>query len=281
MKVTAKLLPEKDKTGIQLSLSVSKAKTFDDCKAKYKFCYIDKLPRIDQDFHIFGKFLHAVLEFFHRDLIKDSSLENDWPKVLDAAWDEALNDDAEKFSEKLTDQQINDATEIINEYREILEEEGIANVIAVEKDFYIAIDGIILLNGFIDRIQIDPDGVLHVADYKTTKDPKYLQDTFQLQTYCFALMLEDESIQRIRCSFILLRHGFDYLTHEFTRDEIMKIAEKFKKYFEKISDEKAFRASPQFLCKYCDFIDHCDAGRGYLIKRGVIKSKPTVGLRKW
>ncbi len=69
---------------------------------------------------------------------------------------------------------------MIDEYCAILEEEGLPNVIGVEKDFYINLNNKVLLNGFIDRIQIDPDGLIHVADYKTTKDPKYLKDFFSV-----------------------------------------------------------------------------------------------------
>ena len=47
-----------------LRISVSKAKTFDGCKKKFDFCYVQKLPRKDWDFHIFGKFCHSVLETF-------------------------------------------------------------------------------------------------------------------------------------------------------------------------------------------------------------------------
>ena len=58
-----------------LRLSVSKTKTFLDCKAKYKFCYIEKLPRKDWDFHTFGKFCHKVLEDFHNAYVKNNSTE--------------------------------------------------------------------------------------------------------------------------------------------------------------------------------------------------------------
>ena len=50
----------------EFRVSVSKTKTFLDCKAKFKFCYVEKLPRKDWDFHIFGKFCHSVLEEFHK-----------------------------------------------------------------------------------------------------------------------------------------------------------------------------------------------------------------------
>src|SRR5690606_9565827 len=280
MNITASLLPERDMSNGDITLSVSKSKTFDDCKAKFKFCYIDKLPRTDRDFHIFGKYLHQVLENFHRDLLNNPSRAEDWKLALSDARDAAY----EEYNDQMTGLQYKEAQSIVDEYEQILEEEGLPNVLEVEKPFYININNTVLLNGFIDRIQIDPDGLIHVADYKTTKDPKYLKDFFQLITYCYALCLEDESIKKIRASFILLRHSFDYITQEYTRDEIMSVAEKFLRYASQIGEEKLWRPNPQFLCMYCDYLDHCKEGKNFLIKKGKLKQKavkPVVGVRKW
>lgn len=283
MKVEAQLLPERDMSNTDMTLSVSKAKTFESCKAKFKYCYMDKLPRIDRDFHIFGKYLHQILENFHRELIEKPERKLEWHNVMKEAWDSAYAE----YSEQLTGLQVKDAQAMINEYNAILEEDGLPNVTYVEKVFYINLNNKVLLNGFIDRIQIDPDGIIHVADYKTTKDPKYLEDFFQLLTYCYALMLEDPKIERVRASFILLRHSFDYITQEFTRDEVIHVAEKFLKTAYAIDDEKLWRPNPQFLCKYCDYLEHCSEGKGFLVKKGILKKStktnktPFVGIRKW
>lgn len=281
MQIQASLLPTRDNSKTRLTLSVSKAKCFDDCKAKFKFCYIDKLPRIDRDFHIFGKYLHQVLENFHRDLIEHPERKLDWLPAIDDAWTAAYN----QYSDQMTGLQYKEARQIVDEYIEILkEDDALPNVTAVEKDFYINLDDIVLLNGYIDRIQVDKDGMLHVIDYKTTKDPKYLKDFFQLMTYCYALCLGDENIKRIRASFILLRHSFDYITEEFSREEVISVAEKFLKYAYHIEEEKVWRPNPQFLCKYCDYIEHCKEGKNYLVKKGILKEeikKPFVGIRKW
>lgn len=285
MKVEARLLPEKDMSNVEMTLSVSKAKTFDEdgggCRKKFKYCYIDKLPRVSQDFHIFGSFLHQVLENFHQSLLDHPEKKENWHAALDEGWDAAYTE----YSDQITGLQVKEGKQIIKEYTELLEEEGLPNVIANEKPFYINLNNKVLLNGFIDRIQIDPDGLIHVADYKTTKNPKYLQDFFQLITYCYALMLEDPSIERMRASFILLRHSFDHITQEFTRDEVIPVAEKFLKYAYDIEDEKLFRANPQFLCKYCDYIEHCEEGKNFLGKKsGLVKkanTPPRIGIRKW
>jgi CRISPR/Cas system-associated exonuclease Cas4 (RecB family) len=278
IEIIAFLLSKKDESKTEINLSVSKAKTFEDCKAKYKYCYIEKLPRIEQDFHTFGLYLHKVLENFHRVLIEDPSKRDDWRSVMDAAWESAYIE----YETKMTGVQYKEAREIVEEYKTILEKDGLPNVIAVEKQFYINLNNKVLLNGLIDRIQIDPDGLIHVADYKTTKDPKYLKDFFQLMTYCYALCLEDKSITKIRASFILLRHNFNYLTQEFTREEVISVAEKFIQAACNIEEEKLWRPNPQFLCKYCDYINNCKSGKDFLIKRGILKKpKPVVGIRKW
>lgn len=258
-------------------MSVSKGKTFDQCTKKYKFSYIEKLPRKDWDFHIFGKFLHEVLENFHGKIIEKPGRAKKWRALMESCWKEA-----KKSWKEMTPEQLIDAREIVNEYISIIEEEGMPNVTAVEQAFYIDIDGKVLLNGFIDRVQMDPDGLVHVIDYKTTKDKKYLKDFFQLRTYAYALMTIDPKLERVRASFSLLRHGFDMLTEEYTREDMAEIEDVFLKYASDIAEEQLWRANPQFLCKFCDFVDHCSEGKSFLVKRGYIEDdSPGYGLSAW
>ena len=166
MEITASLLPNKEASKTSFTLSVSKAKTFEDCKAKYKYCYIEKLPRKDWEFHIFGKFLHQTLEDFHLVLMEDPKA--DPRKTMTEAFKKAIVD----FSP--TKEQKDEAKDIISKYLEIFESpqkktkappHGLhGKVTSVEKGFYIDINNKVLLNGFIDRVQVDPDGILHVAD---------------------------------------------------------------------------------------------------------------------
>ncbi len=267
-----------EKPADMFAMSVSKGKTFDQCKAKYKFSYIEKLPRKDWDFHIFGKFLHEVLENFHKGIIEKPGRAKKWRAYLSASWEDARL----YWADQMTAEQFVEAKEIIDEYQRLLEEEGVPNVTAVEKVFYIDIDGKVLLNGFIDRVQIDPDEMIHVIDYKTTKDKRYLKDFFQLRTYAYALMLADPKLERVRASFSLLRHGFDMLTEEYTRKDMKEIEDAFLRYTKDIAEERLWRANPQFLCKFCDFVDHCQEGKKFLIKRGYIEDdSPGYGLTAW
>jgi DNA helicase-2/ATP-dependent DNA helicase PcrA len=263
----AQILSEKPKVDLPITLSVSKVKTFKDCPAKFYFCYVEKLPRKDWDFHIFGKFLHEVLENFHRKIIDGSEL------LHHVLMTECFKTASANWHDKLSLEQKKESSVILAGYLKQMSEQKklgtLPTILTVEKNFYINIDDTVLLNGFIDRTQLDPDGVLHVSDYKTTKNLRYLKDDlFQLLTYAYVMCLEDPTIKKVRTSYILLRHNFKAIVKDFSRDEIMKIESIFLEYAKNIKEEKIFKANPTPLCNFCDYIQNCDAGLSFKNKRG-------------
>lgn len=238
---------EKDPNDFRLS--VSKTKTFIQCKKQYQFVYIHKMPRKDRDYHVFGKFCHKALEDFHNAYLKNNST-NPYNVEMSLAYKAALNE----FKEHMTKEMKDECWKLINEYLKIISNDKknglVANVVGVEDNFSFEIDKNIVINGMIDRIQIDPDGMMHVADYKTTKNKKYLKDDwFQLLTYCYILAERDPTIKRVRASYILLRHNFEYITKEFDIEEILTVKQKYIDYANAMINEKEFPANPQFLCR--------------------------------
>jgi RecB family exonuclease len=241
-------------------LSVSKTKTFLDCKLKYKYTYIDKLPRKTWDFHTLGKFCHKVLEDFHNVYISGGDIP------YNVTMSKAFKHAAELYKSEMTPEMKKECWTIIDQYLRLVTSDKknniSANVLACEKNFELIIDGKIILNGMIDRIQLDDDSVVHVCDYKTSKNKKYLKnDFFQLLTYAYVIVSEDPNIEKVRASYILLRHNFEYLTKEFTQKEIMKVPEKYIEYADQILSEKRFDPNPTGLCRFCDHVNVCPEGR--------------------
>lgn len=263
----------------KLPLSVSKVKTFSDCRAKYNYSYIKKLPRKEWEHFKFGLFVHEILESFHKELLtnQDQPRNELMTKCFRASLD--------KWAEKLSRESKIEAKEIMKIYlaylKKLKDSGKMFEVSSLERPFYIDIGEHILLNGFIDRIQIDHDGIIHVADYKTTKKKQYVKnDFFQLMTYAFVLMAENPDLDKIRTSYIMLRHNFDHITKEFTREDIADVPNMFLKYADEIKKERLWRPSPTFLCSYCDFLDVCNEGKAFLVKRGIIKLS-TFGAAEW
>lgn len=263
------------------NLSVSKAKTFESCKAKYKFSYIDRLPKKDWDHLVFGKFLHEILEVFYKKRI-DGDLATPNHLLLSSSWKHAFNN----WKSKLSKEQITEAKTICEKFLfKIAKTKPQPTVLAVEKSFNVIIDEKILLVGFIDRVQLDHDGLLHVADYKTSKSKEYLKkDFFQLLTYAWVMCLEDPTLQKVRTSYIMLKHGFDSIEKEFERDEIMELEAKILNYYDQIDEERLFRPNTGPLCPYCDYADDSICPEGFKAAERYGKKPPehtTFGKDTW
>lgn len=243
-----------------LRLSVSKTKTFLQCKKQFEFNYILKMPKKDRDYHIFGKFCHRVLEWFHQQYLDGCLLpyNTTMTDAFKVAWEE--------YKDKMTPEMKKECWEIVDRYLRLItkdKQNGMpASVIKVEKRFDFKLADNLVLNGAIDRIQMDADDVIHVADYKTTKNKKYLKnDWFQLLTYAYVIISEDPSIKKVRASYILLRHDFEYVTKEFSKKEILEVKKLYEDYAAQILAEKEFEPNPTALCNYCDFLQLCPAGK--------------------
>lgn len=244
----------------EFRLSVSKTKTFLDCKAKYKYTYIDKLPRKTWDFHTLGKFCHKVLEDFHNAYINGSQ------SPYNVTMSKAFKDAFELYRSEMNPEMKKECWKMIDQYLRLVTSDKrnnlAANVLACEKNFELLVGGKIILNGMIDRVQLDDDNVIHVCDYKTSKNKKYLkEDFFQLLTYAYVIVTEDPSIEKVRASYILLRHNFEYLTAEFSKNDILKVSDKYIKYADQILNEKDFAPNPTNLCRFCDHVNICTEGR--------------------
>lgn len=242
-------------------LSVSKAKTFESCKTKYNFQYNLKSPQKSFAFLSLGKTLHKVLEDFHQYYL-DGGTEP-YNKVIGRCFKSACTE----YKAELSHEMKKECYDMVNDYLKLisLNQTGynqIKNVLSCEKPFALELDNnlnhTILLNGAIDRVQKDDDGILHVCDYKSTKNKKYLEnDFFQLQTYAYVLHRMMPEVTKVRTSYILFRHQFEFITKDFELDEIMEVPVKMVKYVDSILKETEFPPTKSFLCEYCSYYDIC------------------------
>lgn len=255
-----------------LKLSVSKVGVFEECKARYKFSYILRLPKKERDYHVLGSFTHKVLENFHLNYLKDKP--DNLPTLMSLSFKESVKE----FESKLSPQIKKEAYNILKNYlaRVTLNKVELDSVLALEKNFEVPLSQNVILNGMIDRIQLDPDGIYRVIDYKTTKNKKYLENEwFQLLTYAYVLYLEHPEIKKVRASYILLRHDSEYMTTEFPLEQILRTKEDYIKYANDIVNESEYVASPSRMCQFCDFYDICESGRNF------IQPKFSFGEVKW
>lgn len=277
---------EKPKEKLPLSLSVSKIKTFKSCKLKFKFGYILKIKveGPEREYLILGKFIHGVLEEFHK---KQMEGNTDPDHVLmKYCFLHAKNPEREK----LTVEQKDVCFKYLGQYLKVIgkeKEDGtFPEILSVEQDFFINLDNKALMVGFIDRVQKDIDGTIHVTDYKTTEKVEYLErDLFQLKVYGYVMCLKDPSIKKIRCSYMLIKHEFRCFVKEFSRDELLLMENELFESIDKINAEELYKPTLSPLCKYCDYLDLCEDGQKYVKEQEERKErfarKPSHGESSW
>jgi RecB family exonuclease len=245
--------------------SYSKIGSYKACPLQYKFCYIDKLPRLDKTFTIFGSYCHDVLERFHKFYLDPNNENIAYVEAMQKSFIDAKHEwESKEITNnqlRITKDQLKEAYQIMVDYLLLLNKGNNPKVISVEKKIWLDIENKFILLGYIDRIQIDPDGHIHIVDYKSTKDPKYLTDRTQLSLYAYSLYCQDPTLQQVRTSYILLKHKMKSLVKEHSIKEIMEAKDKLVEVFLQIQDDKLFRPSPSsFKCKFCDYSKYCAAG---------------------
>jgi RecB family exonuclease len=230
------------------------------CPKQYKFAYLDKYPRLDKPYTVFGQFCHEVLENFHRIYLEPSNKDVSHIDTMQKCFIDAKH----KWQPKITKEQLKEAYEIMVDYLKLLSE-NVPNVISVEKKIWMPIDNEFILYGFIDRIQTDSDGIIHVVDYKTTKDERYLVDRTQLLLYAYTLYSEDQTLTKVRSSYILLKHKMKSLVKEHKINELVECKDYLVKLWLTIKEDKLYRGTPhQSKCRMCDFSTYCEEGKKLL-----------------
>lgn len=248
-----------------LVLSVSKAKTFLGCKAKYKKIYIEKLPKKDWDFLIVGKFLHKILELFH---IYISNHEIPFNIAMGNSFKESLKEYGPKLDVEKKKKAYDICLMYLQNISKLKEEQKLPTILGNEKEFNILIDNKVLINGFIDRVSIF-EKEIEVCDYKTSNSTKFLEkDLFQLLTYAYVMKLTYPEITQVKGSYLMLFHDLKKIEKIFNETEIFSVENKFLEYAAQINNEIAFAPTTSILCEYCDYLQTCPDGAKFLASIG-------------
>ncbi len=175
------------------ALSPSRAGDFMACPLMYRFRTIDRLPEPFSPDAVRGTLVHKVLEDLF-DLPAVDRTPEHARDLLTPAWDALLEVEPE-LAEMFT----GDGPEItawLATCRDVLDRyfslEDPRLLEPAERELYVEalLDSKLLLRGFVDRLDIAPDGRMRVVDYKSGKAPGEgweAKALFQMKFYALAL----------------------------------------------------------------------------------------------
>jgi len=250
--------------------SHSKLSTFEQCKLKYKFRYIDKIkPEIEQSIEAFlGSCVHSTLEWLYT-LKKD---EGKVPSIDDVivhyteVWQEGFSEDflIVKESQGYNYKSYFDMgiTFLLNYYmRKYPFNE---NTLALEKkiNFNIGEKNKNYIIGFIDRLVHDLDeDTLEIHDYKTSNflpSQEKMDADRQLALYSIAIKKEFGHDKKIKLIWHYLAHNTE-IHSERTHEELEQLKIDINALIEVIESTSDFPYNKSALCDWCEYKSICPA----------------------
>ena len=178
------------------ALSPSRAGDFMSCPLLYRFRTIDRLPEPSSPDAVRGSLVHKVLEDLY-DLPAVDRTPEQARSLLVPTWEALLAEEpeiAEMFVP--SGEEGTDVDSWLVTCREVLDRyftlEDPRQLEPAERELYVEtlLDSRLLLRGFVDRLDIAPDGRIRVVDYKSGRSPTERFEAkalFQMKFYALVI----------------------------------------------------------------------------------------------
>lgn len=264
------------------ALSPSRAGDFMQCPLLYRFRVVDKLPEAPSAAAARGTLVHAVLEALFELPAPERTVEAA-TAMLPQQW-ERLVQERPELADLLASAPVEEgsgaceggsqassesawfeaATRLVERWFTL---EDPTRLEPAEREMYVEhdLDGL-LLRGYVDRLDVAPDGRMRVVDYKTGRSPSELFEgkaLFQMKFYALVLWRLRGRIPSL-LQLVYLGNG-EIVRYEPDESDLLAVERKVKALWaaiERAALAGEFRPSPGRLCDWCDHQGLCPAFGG-------------------
>ena len=252
------------------TLSPSRAGDFMTCPLLYRFRVIDRLPEPPSQAATRGTVVHSVLEQLYDLPRGDRSLEaatalvpKVWQEVL--ASDEQLGDLFADDDGSLATQWLDGTEALLGTYFDL---EDPTRLQPADRELKLSVElaNGLVLRGYVDRLDIAPDGAMRVVDYKTGRSPNeaFAQKAmFQMRFYALALWRARNEVPRL-LQLLYLGDG-QVMRYEPDEDDLLAMERKVMALAAAIAQSTEsgdWRPRPSRLCDWCAHRALCPAWGG-------------------
>lgn len=245
--------------------SHSQLQTFEDCPQKYKFKYLDKIEKPEEESieAFVGSRVHDVLEKLYKDLLrcKLNSLDELLAFYRDG-WEKNWAPTIKIVNKQWTPQNYFEyGVKCIRNYYERYKPFDQSQTIDTEARIVFALDdqGNYKLQGYIDRIARRPDGTWEIHDYKSgghLPAQTELDTDRQLALYQIGLKTRWRDIEHVELVWHYV--GFDTtLRSRRTPEQLKNLAAQTITVIDQIEQEKEFEPRQSRLCDWCAYREDC------------------------
>lgn len=247
--------------------SNSKIETFEQCKLRFKYRYIDKIvPEIAKgiEAHL-GDVVHKSLEWLYTQVMKNIIPSvNDLISFYSEKWQENYSPDMPIVNKTMSAKDyFNRGVEfLINYYMKYHPFQD--NTIATEKKIEIDLDetGEKKLIGYIDRLSHNLEkNEIEIHDYKTSNTimaKEKVESSRQLSIYSLAIKEMFGKEKNICMTWHFLAHDMKICLRK-TNDELERLKDEIIRIIGEIEKTKNFPPTKSQLCYWCEYMNICPA----------------------
>jgi putative RecB family exonuclease len=245
--------------------SHSRLGTYESCPLKYKFQYIDRLEKPEEEsVEVFvGSRVHEVLQklYGERFLEKQNTL-NDLLLFYKSEWEKNWTPQIRIVKKGLTERNyFNYGARCIRNYYEQYSPFDQAQTLDTEAHIAFPLDshGSYHLQGYIDRIAKRADGTYEIHDYKTSQKLPTQQDADndrQLALYQIGVETRWSDVGRVD----LLWHYVGFKTtirSQRKPQQLTELKENTIRLIERIEEDREFKPRKSALCNWCEYRPDC------------------------
>ncbi|MEU8257321.1 PD-(D/E)XK nuclease family protein [Micromonospora inaquosa] len=255
---------------VRASLSPSRAADFKTCPLLYRFRSIDRLPERTTMEQARGTLVHAVLERLF-DLPATGRTPEAAGDLVAPQWDRLVTEQPE-LAGIFDDAEPAGPVEFLRSAAGLLQGyfavEDPTRLEPAERESLISavVDEELLIRGYLDRLDVAPDGALRVVDYKTGGAPREAFEAralFQLKFYALVLWRTRGVVPRVlRLLYLRDAEVLDYTpdADELVRFERTVVA--LWRAIEQATARQDFRPRPSRLCDWCSHQALCPSFGG-------------------
>ncbi len=246
------------------ALSPSRASDFMTCPLLYRYRTIDHLPEEPSADALRGTLVHKVLEDLF-DLPAPTRTPEQARDLLQPTWAALL--EAEPELAELFTEEGPDVAEWLTSCRSVLDRyftlEDPRRLEPAEREMYVEalLDSKLLLRGFVDRLDVAPDGAIRVVDYKTGRSPGEMFEAkalFQMKFYALVIW-RTRGVVPAMLQLVYLGNG-EMLRYVPDEGDLLATERKVEAIWRAIvraQESGDWRPNRSRLCDWCSFQSVC------------------------
>lgn len=241
--------------------SHSRLETFENCRLKFKYQYIDRLPRETDSIETFlGRIFHEVMEKLYKEIgFREPALE-DLKNYLNELWDKNYGPHVfirkpDRLAEDYRMVGLKALADYYNRYHPF----NIDRILGVEKTLYIDLNSQYRVKCLVDRLTQNKEGVLEIHDYKTSGDlpvQAKLDKDRQLALYEIAVRQAWPDIKDVDLVWHYVCFDKEMHSHR-TLKELEELKSNTISLIKEIESTTEYSPKQSALCEWCSFQNIC------------------------